>query len=161
MMRCRLLGGLLLSIAASSAFNSLDATTWDDGIKEDPRYTVMETLTPASCFAGEPFHIQPLLTIYEEATGKISVSFDGDIYASMESGPTGYEVLRNNGTASLVTENAVPVYGGIATFETLTLNEAGRGYKLRYVARRRLKTGVLKEVAEVEGGAFEVALNDP
>jgi len=151
----------LLYFLEVSAFNSLDATTWDDGLVEDSRFTIQETITPSTCFAGEAFHIQPLLTIYDDTTGKIASAFDGDVTATLESGPTGYEVLRNNNTATSTTLNLAAVYGGIATFETLTLNEAGKGYHLRYVARRRVKSGDVKEVAEVEGGRFEVVLNEP
>jgi len=126
----------------------------------DIQYILEETLVSEDAFAGESFHFQPMVSLYEENTGAIATGFQGDVYAILISGPTGHEKLRFNGTIGSTTDNAVTFYGGIATFKDLTLNEAGSGYRLRYIARKYVGGEVI-EVAQVTGKQFSNARGQP
>ena len=76
----------------------------------DTSYILEETLVSDDAFAGETFHFQPMVSLYDANTGAIATGFQGDVYAMIISGPTGYEQLRFNGTVGSTTDNAVTFY---------------------------------------------------
>jgi len=131
------------------------------------RYTLEETYPADDCIAGEPCHVQPQLTIYDDATGMIATGFQGDVYATLFRSPTGAELLYSNGTAGpegagSTMDNAVVFYGGIATFASLELHKAGQGYRLKFVARRlRVRDQALVPACEATGASFGVVLGEP
>lgn len=84
-------------------------------------YILEETIVSGDVFAGEKFHFHPMLSIYEESTGAIATGFQGDVYAMLISGPTGYEKLIYNGTVGSTTDNAVTFYGGKSRVFTINL----------------------------------------
>ncbi len=103
---CRLLStGLWFASQARAEF--LHPAPWHEPALS---YTLVETRPPGDVFAGETFHIQPFLTLYNEK-GEIAVGFEGDVYASLKTGKTGYELLRCN-SSSVASENAVQFFGG-------------------------------------------------
>jgi hypothetical protein len=125
-------------------------------------YTIEEQWPPDDCFGGESCNFQPMVTIYDDTTAAIAVGFQGDVYAEVLESPTGFERLRiNNGIVpATAVETAVEVYGGMARFKTLGLQEAG-AYRLQYYARRRSRAGQLVDVATAEGASFTVRPGAP
>ena len=162
------LASWLWVVALLSPLATGEHSLWRSSLHEvatrDHHWTIEETRPPEGVFAGKAFNSQPFITIYDSDTGAIGVKFVGDVYAVLETGPTGFEALRYNGTmvqGAAAHEDAVRVYGGSAEFKELSLNELGGGYRIRYVARERRPSGEMVEVCEVVGAAFHTTLNVP
>ncbi len=85
--------------------------TW---VKRTRPYTLRETLAPAGAFGGLPFRTQPFLTLYDDA-GSIASRFQGEVFATLKTGATGYETLRCNGTATSADVGAAKFSGGGVT----------------------------------------------
>ena len=114
-----------------------------------------QTLTvgtqPSLAVGGEPFGVQPVVNFLDD-DGNLFSTFSGYAYATLEESLSGFELLRYNGSTTS-TDNMVPVVDGRASFLDLTLNEAGEGYKLRFIGLDNAKNAF----AYVDSSSFSVA----
>ncbi|GMH95725.1 hypothetical protein TrST_g6431 [Triparma strigata] len=110
---------------------------------------------PALAVGGSHFLTQPVVNVLDGA-GNLHSTFTGKAYASLTESPTGYEEIRYNGSTT-DTDNIVDFVEGRATFSGLYINEAGTGYKLRFI-------GVGSDnaaFAYVDSASFNVVTGDP
>ena len=86
---------------------------------------------PSLAIGGEPFGVQPVVNFLDDG-GNLDSTFSGFAYATIQESLTGFESLYYAGSSTNI-DNMVAVVDGRATFSGLTLNEAGSGYKLRFI----------------------------
>lgn len=88
---------------------------------------------PSVAVGGEAFGVQPVVNFLDDS-GNLHSTFSGYAYATLQESLTGFEYLYFGGSI-VATDNIVPVLEGRATFTGLTLNEAGSGYKIRFIGK--------------------------
>ena len=112
---------LLVLLSSIAAWNiALDVTTQVDG-----------------AVGGEPFSIQPLITINNKK-GELQSLFEGRVTVQIESSPHGKikpvwkegEAIPTANKNTFISENVV---NGQAIFTGLCINTAGEGYQLKFV----------------------------
>ncbi|GMH92534.1 hypothetical protein TL16_g12375 [Triparma laevis f. inornata] len=115
----------------------------------------MVATQPALAIGGSHFLTQPVVNVLD-AAGNLHSTFSGKAYASLQESPTGYEDIRYNGSTTN-TDNVVSFFEGRATFEGLYINEAGSGYKLRFIGLESDGS----PFAYVDSALFDVVTGDP
>ncbi|CAM9475932.1 unnamed protein product [Chrysoparadoxa australica] len=115
-------------------------------------YTLSVRSQPGQAKGGEPFREQPQVEIYNGAT--LDTTFQGYVTAELYSSPEGWEGLDPGPDANAATFTNLE---GRATFSGLTIDGAGEGFILRFVAYNSFDVGV----AYTESEPFEVLVGDP
>ena len=95
------------------------------------------TSQAGGAFGGEPFLIQPVVTIYNKQ-GELQSSFEGRVTVQLNTFPDGkYESVWKEGetvpTAASNTFVSEQVVNGHAVFTRLGIDAAGEGYQLKFV----------------------------
>ena len=107
---------------------------------------VVVTREASGAVGGEPFAVQPRVKV-TNLKGILQTSILGTVSAELMESPSGYELLRrrnddtDNGAEverdddDNTGSHQVEVIDGAATFAGLYIDEAGGGYRLRYIFR--------------------------
>ncbi|GMI03622.1 hypothetical protein TrRE_jg8633 [Triparma retinervis] len=115
---------------------------------------------PSLAVGGEAFGVQPVVNFLDDS-GNLDSTFTGFAYATIQESLTGFESLWYDGS-STNTDNMVAVVDGRATFSGLTLNEAGSGYKLRFIGLDSSNTPFAyvdsQSFACVVGTAYQISI---
>jgi hypothetical protein len=134
------------------------------------RAASLQTLVkPAGCRGGEICDTQPQVVVTNSVTQQIELFFNGDVYATVDSSPTGYEHLYV-GQACDLSSCGQMVSGslaqasfvnGIATFSNLHFTASG-SYTLKFIGRTSsgdpFASALTDTLVEV-GEAYKLALN--